>query len=315
MRRTRPIQVVPAVLAGLLVAGCGPAGNTDPQASASASSAPSEQVLSEAFRATSGASTARVQVRTEASAGSADSGSSFMSSIAAEGVLDFGSGDRQLVTQLPTGGETESRVVDGAIYTRLPDGVTRDGEDKDKPWLKLPLPSGAGQGLSGLTDPTGGLELLRDAGGPVTEVGRERVRDADTVHYRTELDPAKLPVPSAPPEKSKAGQPKAGQPDAGGLLRRLLGDAPLPVEVWVDDQQRIRRLMLVLPIPDITRLAQPSAGAGTPSPSASPAAGGGTSTSTTEFYDFGVAVDVQPPPADEVRKVPTRPSPIPSPTS
>ena len=152
------------------------------------------------------------------------------------------------------------------------------------------------------------MSLLREAAGPLTEVGRERVRDADTVRYRTELDLAKIPKPSPAPGAS------GKQPDPTAVLRRLLGDAPLPVEAWVDDQQRIRRLTLVLPLPDLT--------SGTDKSPAGDGAPGGTATTTTEYFDFGVAVDVQAPPADQVRSAPkglptatgdaSRPTPTPT---
>ena len=222
--------------------------------------------LAQVAAKTSSAGTARVQVRTETSAGDAGSGASFSSTGLLEGVIDFGSGNAQLTTKLPTGDELESRSVDGVQYTRLPNP---GGAQQDKPWLKIDLPEGARTGLGGLTDPTGGLVLLRDAGGPLTEIDRERVRDTATVHYRTELDVTKLPAPSPP-----AGTPGKPRPDTSGLLRRLLGDKPLPVEVWVDEQQRIRRLTLVLPIGNLTN-AQPGTSSGrqpAPPRPASPAA-------------------------------------------
>lgn len=303
-------------LAGALLVGCGPTATPDPQASAS-SAAPSI-VLSEVTAATSGAGTARVQVRSEASAGTPGSGASFDSTTTVEGVLDFGSGNGQLVTELPTGGQLEQRTVDGVQYTRLPQGA---GGDADKPWLKIVVPEGAGSGLGRFSSPAEGLALLREAAGPLTEVGREQVRGADTVRYRTELDVARIPGPTPSPGAS-------GQPDPGALLRRLLGDAPLPVEVWVDDAQRLRRLTLVLPLGNLAAGAEKPSEASSPAPSSS--AGetgpGGTATTTTEYFDFGVAVDVQAPPADQVRSAPKRPEglpssgsgssrPVPSPTS
>ena len=304
-------------LAGALLVGCGPTATPDPQASAS-SAAPTI-VLSEVTAATSGAGTARVQVRSETSAGKPGSGASLNSTTTVEGVLDFASGNGQLVTELPTGGRIEQRTVDGVQYTRLPEGV---GGDADKPWLKLDLPEGAGLGLGQFSSPAEGLTLLREAAGPLTEVGREQVRGAETVRYRTELDLAKIPVPTPSP-----GAP-GEQPDPRALLERLLGDAPLPVEVWVDDAQRIRRLTLVLPLANLTGGAEkPATPDGpAPSPSSGAADAGGTATTTTEYFDFGVAVDVQAPPADEVRAAPKGlkglPSagggssrPVPSPTS
>lgn len=291
-----------ALGAAVVLTGCGASPDDEPTAGGSAPDA--SRVLGAASDATARAGTARLQIRTQASAG--EPGSSFSSDLTVEGVVDFASGDRQIVTELPTGGTVESRSIGGTLYTRLPEGTPGA---QDQPWLKIEVPKGAGGALSGVDDASSGLTLLRDAAGPVTEVGRERVRDADTVHYRAEVDLTKLPAPS--PSASDS-------PDTGQLLRQLLGDEPLPVDVWVDDQQRIRRLTLVLPLGGLAAATTGSSSQGAGQP-------GATSTATTEFYDFGVAVDVQPPPADEVREAPVgvpgsssgsgAAAPSPSPTS
>lgn len=310
--RRLPVVVAAPALAGVLLVGCGPTATPEPQASASSPEA-APVVLSEVAAATSGAGTARVQVRTEASAGAQGSGSSFDATSTVEGVVDFAEGEAQLVTELPTGGEVEQRIVDGVLYVRLPE-VAR--ADRDKPWAKIVLPEAGGLGQ--FNDPAQGLSLLREAAGPLTEVGRERVRDADTVRYRTELDVAKIPVPTP-----AAGA--AGQPDPAQVLRRLLGDAPLPVEVWVDDAQRIRRLTLVLPLGGLTGGADEPGSSTSPAPAAGAHPAGGAATTTTEYFDFGVAVDVQAPPAGKVGSAPkgltssgggsSRPAPSPSATS
>lgn len=277
------------------------------------------KVLAAAYQATSGAHTARVQIRTRLDANGA--GASVNTSSAADGVIDFSNGTRQIVTQQPTGGQTESRLVGGVLYTQVPAALA--GQPGQKPWLKITLPAGSASGTQ--DDPTQALSYLRGAARSIRKVGTEKVRDAQTTHYTAEIDLARLAAQATP-------SPAAGQPDPSTLLRRLLGRDTLPIEIWVDDQQRVRRLQTTLPVQQFsgTATATPSAAPGAPvppsasadAPPATPSAAGtpktsGVATSTEEFYDFGVAVDVQPPPADQVQdgpvvRVPASPAVPPS---
>jgi len=84
------------------------------------------------------------------------------------------------------------------------------------------------------------------------------------------------------------------------------------MDVWVDSQQRIARLRTVLPLPSSASAATAPTAAPAPSPSPTPA---GTATSIEEFYDFGVPVNVQAPPPDQVQTARTvvPPGAVPSP--
>jgi hypothetical protein len=112
------------------------------------------------------------------------------------------------------------------------------------------------------------LQALRGAA-DVREVGHDVVRGVDTTHYATNVDLQKA-IASAPAN------------DRNDVRRALgmLGSTTIPVDVWVDAQGRARRM---------TVHADTSA-FGT---------SGSAFTMTVELYDFGAAVDVQPPPADD----------------
>jgi hypothetical protein len=58
------------------------------------------------------------------------------------------------------------------------------------------------------------------------------------------------------------------------------GTAPVDVDLWLDDDGRIRQLMTAVPLP--------------------PAAGGGRAEVRMQLFDFGVDVEVVPPPAEDV---------------
>ena len=125
------------------------------------------------------------------------------------------------------------------------------------------------------SDPTRSLAFLNAADGEVERVGEEQVRDTATTHYRFTVDVERA-----------AGA--VDEEQAAFLRAELLdrGVTRLPAEVWLDDEGRLRRLLYRL------ELAQPVLGGS--------ATDTGTVETTVEYFDFGVPVDVQAPPADEV---------------
>jgi hypothetical protein len=122
-------------------------------------------------------------------------------------------------------------------------------------------------------DPTSGLDALRGAK-TVDEIGREDVRGESTTHHlvTVDLDDA---IEAAPEESRDA-------------LRNILSkyaSGELQMDVWIDDEGRVRRYRQTVDPADVESL--PSGGG--------PA---GPVTVEFEFYDFGADVDVVPP-ADE----------------
>jgi hypothetical protein len=185
-------------------------------------------------------------------------------SFSGSGVLDAATGKSASTFELPGGGGTlEQRIVDGQMYLTVP---TQPG------FFQIALADLVGTQLESAADPAGALDALEGLSGAVEEVGSEQVRGEPTTHYRGTLDPA------------------VALEKMGGALLDAAGPAladveALPFEVWIDDDGRLRRFTVTAELP------------------ASPQTGGVpvTSTTTLELYDFGADVQVEAPPADEVR--------------
>ena len=124
-------------------------------------------------------------------------------------------------------------------------------------------------GPTQIRDPSKVLEFLLGTSGEIRQVGTEEVRGVPTTHYRGAIDIEKV-IDRAP----------AGERAALREELELLGEdgfpKTIPFDVWIDDDGLARRVRLEL----------------------APGKTGGAE--TIEFYDFGVAVDVQPPDPSEV---------------
>lgn len=181
-----------------------------------------------------------------------------------EGLVDLGGQESQLTLTLPFG-EVEQRTVDGTAYVSVP----------QQPGVFYSVDAAAlrGSALGGSSDPTSPLAAL-EAVGDVEETGEEDVRGEPTTRYEGTVDVA----------DAIAGAPEATKE----LLASTLGASGLeqvPFTAWIDGEGRLRRFTQELVIP---------AGEQT--------GGQEVTTSTTlELFDYGVAVDVQAPPAAQVR--------------
>jgi hypothetical protein len=113
----------------------------------------------------------------------------------------------------------------------------------------------------GLSDPDDVLELLVNASGDIKRQGNEDVRGVETTHYRIRLDSEELVQQVPPAQREEA--------------RESLGARSLPVEVWTDRENRIRRVRFQH-------------------------AGALKTTMTVELFDFGIEVEVEPPPPEQV---------------
>ena len=112
-------------------------------------------------------------------------------------------------------------------------------------------------------DPKQAFQLIRAAESDSKNLGEEDVRGAPTTHHRIEVDPKEL-AEHLPAER---------KPD----LEDPTQSEPFPVDVWVDDEDRVRRLLI-----------------------RDEMAGGDSMTITTEFFDFGIEVDVDRPSDDVI---------------
>ena len=162
------------------------------------------------------------------------------------------------------------------MYMRFPGGLL-PGLPGGKNWVKLDLEKlGRQAGFdfgqlmqAGQSDPSQGLQFLRGVT-DVKALGDEDVRGVLTTHYTGVVDLESLA------KKDPALKGTIDQLVAQTGLRRI------PVEVWVDDENFVRRMK------------QSFEGA---------TFGPGMQldmTMTTELYDFGSDVNVEVPPPDEV---------------
>lgn len=169
------------------------------------------------------------------------------------------------------------RGIDGVFYMRM-SGVP-NAPDK---WMKLDARDLGSTGTFGSTsDPGQFLDYLYGIADKIEEVGHENVRGADTTHYYAVID------------LQRAVENEATPPDTHKRLRdevAQMGIAvpPMPADIWIDDEGRLRKLQLIM---DFSSMF------GGPKVDGMP---GITTTATIELYDFGVAVDVEHPPASEV---------------
>jgi hypothetical protein len=162
------------------------------------------------------------------------------------------------------------------MYMRLPVGLL-PGLPGGKSWVKLDLEKlGRQAGFdfgqlmqAGQSDPSQGLQFLQGVT-DIQAVGDEDVRGVPTTHYTGVVDLESLA------EKDPALKDSVDALIAQTGLRRI------PVEAWVDDENFVRRMK------------QSFEGA---------TFGPGMQldmTMTTELYDFGLDVDVEVPPPDDV---------------
>lgn len=181
-------------------------------------------------------------------------------------------------------GEAELIFDDLVVYMRFP--FLQELQPGLKPWLKFDVRElGKEQGfdlgqLSQLNqnDPSQALQYLRAASDDVQEVGKEDVRGVETTHYRMTIDLQKV-VDQAPEDQREQLHAQIDQ------IVEQSGVRMVPTEVWIDADGLARRMKLTY---EGMRFAPGQEG---------------DMTMTMELYDFGVEVDVEPPPESEVTDV------------
>jgi hypothetical protein len=191
--------------------------------------------------------------------------------------MQFSGLPAQAAAAIPDG-TTMSEVFSGTtVYIESPlfEGKLPNGAR----WAKLDLaataktlgldPSSLG---SGEANPAQLLEYLRSLGGEVRQSGTESVRGVATTHYSGTIDLHKVL------EKLPASESGAAKAALDQVISRL-GGGTIPVQVWVDGQQMVRKMEIEFPI----------------------AAGGQTleSSVTVEFFDFGASAPVRVPAGSE----------------
>jgi hypothetical protein len=140
-------------------------------------------------------------------------------------------------------------------------------------WVKEPAPQTSDDPLGQLipfpgtsTKPTDVLERVLRASEKNEVLGDENIRGAETTHYRARVSVEKL-VEQLPP----ADRPGEDIAERWGRF--------LSVDIWIDDESRLRRITI----------RQPEG-----------AQEGNPAITTVELYDYGVEVDVEPPAGETI---------------
>jgi hypothetical protein len=167
------------------------------------------------------------------------------------------------------------------VYTRSPQLSQLLGAGRK--WVKIDaaeVSRSAGIDISALTqsgqDPTQAVRQLKAVGADIETVGRERVRGVGTTRYRATVD-LRRSADLAP-----AADRAAARSAIDGLIEQI-GTSRLPVDVWVGEDDLVRRVSQKLSL----------------------GARGGRAAieQRFEFYDFGAKVDIALPAAGEVTDV------------
>jgi short subunit dehydrogenase-like uncharacterized protein len=245
-----------------------------------------------AYKETAAEGTARTSFETTTTAPAADAQSTARAepmtfTMRGRGVVDFSGAASSLTMEMPGMGGFEGRQVENTVYMKVPEEFAAQMFGA-KPWVEVDLDAVAkqqtsvnlGQVQPGVAqDPTGKLEYLRGVSESVEKVGEEQVRGTQTTRYRATID-----------LKKAAAQEDSEARGAYDETIETLGASKLPVEVWLDDQNRIRRFAMDLTVPMPENAA---------SPKASREDAKMRTRTVAEYYDFGAPVDVQAPPPDE----------------
>jgi hypothetical protein len=171
---------------------------------------------------------------------------------------------------------TMDEIIDGKViymhsdvFSQLPGGKRWMKVDLNAEASKLGIDLNALGGNAATQDPAAMLDYLRGAG-TSKKVGTATVNGTRTTQYHVDVDLRKAAS-------------KKGDPDASKSVEKLIqmtGASTLPIDVWVDDQHLVRREKVAF---SGTEQGQKS-----------------TFDFTVDFTKFGVPVDADAPPADQV---------------
>lgn len=178
--------------------------------------------------------------------------------------------------------DIELRFVDNVLFMEFGDllgsgGAELPPELQGRPWLKLDVQelveaSEQGAAPPGSSNPAGQLDALRGiAKGSIEVVGNEEVNGVCTTHYQGTVDLSK--AAAEVPEEFRAEFDQAFEALSASL-------SEVPVDVWLDDDGRVRRQQVVLELDQQGQAVE--------------------QTVTVDFLEFGVPIDVEAPADDEV---------------
>jgi hypothetical protein len=183
----------------------------------------------------------------------------------------------------PGNGKTRTVVLGKDVYVKppavqgftLPSGADWVGLDVVKVVEAMGVDAD-GFGALVNADPGAQLEMVTKAKG-IKEVGEETIDGAKTTHFRGNVS-IKDMIATLPPAERKKAQESVDQllKDAPG------GDKPQPIDVWVDEDERVRRMRQQVRSP---------AQQGVPA---------GRADVTVDYSDFGAKLTARKPPAGDV---------------
>ena len=279
----RPVlSVALALVCTLLLAAC--AGGTATDTSDSTTAAASEpdvdptgtdqealDRVTEAAAATAEQGTTRFEITLE-SAGT--QGVDGQQPVTVSGEEDFDAEQRQMTFTAPNG-ELDMIVDDTDVYIQLP--ATEDDQ-----WARVELDDliGDGVGFGGpgglpFQSPQDNLDVLTNAATAAQEGESEDVRGESATRYDLTID-----------LEQAAGDLEDGNATFQQLSEQS-GVTELDMQVWIDDEDLIRRVSYSL---DLAQAEVPSEGADGTDVAAEPQ---GTVTLTIEYFDFGAELDIQ----------------------
>jgi hypothetical protein len=202
--------------------------------------------------------------------------------ITAGGAIDF-DGDRGILLMdfsgappFQLGATIEYRFIGGVVYADLAAfGDAANELPEGKHWVRIKAQDLRGElGVTGSGShqkATSELESLRGVSKDVEDIGIEDVHGYPATHYKATMDP----------KKAIERLPKKARRRIGKVLRQQLGDRPLPLEVWIDQQGRAVRTQLELNLANL--------------PQAKKAGQTGTMRETLEYFEFGAPFFVDAP--------------------
>lgn len=278
-----------ALTAGLLT-GCAGSGSGTGSASTTASTGTSaSQAVAAAYTKTVQAGSAKLTMSVRVSGANVPSATT----VSGAGEVDFANQNTEMSMQLPNGmGQMQIRYVGGIAYAKLPDQFA-GMLGGDKAWISIDVnqvtQQQLGTTLSQLqsslsSNPADLLGFLRGAGQDVRELGPATVGGVSATHYAATIDL----------DKAVAGQPAQVRAAAHRAMEEI-GTKDIPAQLWVDQQGRLRKLLM-------TMTSQLPTKASTAAGSASPP-GTLTERIVTTLSDYGVAVDVVAPPPSQTQDV------------
>ncbi|MEU3962510.1 hypothetical protein AB0F42_22305 [Streptomyces buecherae] len=185
------------------------------------------EVVRTAYEKTAEADTARMRLVAKTSAGSKNV------TVRGDGVIDFEDGASEM-TLTGNGKRVEQRVLDGMLFQQPPK-EEREQIPGGKQWIKVDLRKVAERaGRTGgdqISDPAASARYSKAiSDGKAKKLGAEELDGVRTTRYRVTIDVDKL----AETNKAETAQ-----------LKKEYGPR-LPMDLWLDDDGRIRRQQMEL---------------------------------------------------------------------